>query len=103
MAQDKTNIHTYPHTRAGKELAVMQKHPVPPVPPVPSFSDWLLAYSRNNRIGDLAADVRRDPPRPGWGYTELRRHMLSRGACLDAMKSLEAAKRAYYRHASACC
>ncbi len=29
--------------------------------------------------------------------------MLSRGACLDAMKSLEAAKRAYYRHASACC
>lgn len=76
MAQDKTNIHTYTHTRAGhtythtravKELAVMQKHPVPPVPPVPSFSGWLLAYRRNNRIGDLAADVRREPPRPGWG------------------------------------
>lgn len=90
------------HTRK-KAQAAMANSPVTSCDPVTGFTDWLLAYSRNNRIGDLAADVRRDPPRPGWGYTELRRHMLSRGACLDAMKSLEAAKRAYYRHASACC
>jgi len=103
MAQDKTNIHTYTHTRAGKELAVMQKHPVPPVPPVPSFSGWLLAYRRNNRIGDLAADVRSLPPAGDWGHKELKAHTLINQASHEAMDALEAAKRAYYRYASARC
>lgn len=81
----------------------MQKHPVPPVPPVPSFSAWLLAYRRKNRIGDLAADVRSLPPAGDWGYKELKAHMLLNRASNEAMDALEAAKRAYYRYASTRC
>lgn len=103
MAHNKTDIHTYAHTHAGEELAVMQKHPVPVVPVVPGFSAWLLDYRRKNRIGDLAADVRSLPPAGDWGYRELKMHMFLNRASCEAMDALEAAKRAYYRHASACC
>lgn len=98
MAQDKTDIYTYAHTHAGEELAVMGKQPVPPVPPVPVFSDWLLAYRRKNRIGDLAADVRRDPPPGQWGYVGLLSHLQDRRACVDAWNSAKAAKSAYDRY-----
>jgi hypothetical protein len=64
---------------------------------VTGFSAWLLSYTRNNRIGDLASDVRRDPPGAAWGYRELKQHMLDRRACRDAMMALEATKRAYLR------
>jgi hypothetical protein len=68
-----------------------------------TFSDWLLSYKRKNRIGDLAADVRSKPPSSEWDYVRLKTHMRGCGASSEAMSALDAAKRAYYRYASARC
>ncbi len=63
-----------------------------------TFSQWLLTYERDNRIGDLAGDVRRDPPSGDWGYQEMLAHMLERRACKEAWQSAKAAFTAYVRY-----
>lgn len=64
------------------------------------FSSWLLAQSgRDDPVGDLAGDVRRDPPTGGWGVKELRRHMHHRGACGEALAALSQA----YSEWNQCC
>ena len=97
MAQDVTGndyIHTYTHTHTHTERSERNgKSPVPAVPTVPRFSDWLLAQAdRDDPIGDLAYDVRRDPPTaPLWGVKELRDHMGRRRADRAAIRALNEA------------
>ena len=107
MAQDDTQKNVYNHIHTHTHIHVKSgcnaKLPVPAVPTqkgVPGFSEWLIAYRRDNRIGDLAADVRSNPPTGAWGYRDLKHHLRLSCACNEAMQALEAAKRAYYRHAS---
>lgn len=55
------------------------------------FMSWLLLqHERPDLVGDLAMDVRRDPPE-GRSIGALRRHMRSRGACPEAMEALRIA------------
>lgn len=63
-----------------------------------TFSAWLMSYKRNNRIGDLAADVRSDPPCGEWGYVDLLSHLEARRACFEAYDAAQAAKAAYARY-----
>lgn len=94
MAQDgtsKTDTHIYAHT-CRREFGCNRSSPVPSCAAVPEFSGWLLSQvGRDDPIGDLAADVRRDPPAGLWGASELRSHMRNRGACCDAVAALDAA------------
>lgn len=64
-----------------------------PVPRVPGFRAWLLAQAgRDDPIGDLAADVRRDPPgTQAWSVEELRDHMAQRRADRAAIRALNEA------------
>ena len=65
-----------------------------------SFREWLLTYNRDNRIGDLAKDVRSDPPAGAWDYLDLVTHMKIRHACKEAFDALKAAIRAYERYSA---
>lgn len=75
-----------------------------------TFQEWLMAYKRDNRIGDLARDVRRDPPKEAnyidvqkvWDAKRLREHMVNRRACREALEALSAAKQAYKRYVAKC-
>lgn len=65
------------------------------------FSEWLLTQlDRDDFVGDLAGDVRRDPPINALGVKELRRHMHHRHACGEA---LDALRRAYSEWHQCCC
>ena len=98
MAQDGTgkkgihHMHTHAHAHAERSER-NRNSPVPPVPTCARFSDWLLAQAdRPDPVGDLAEDVRRDPPKvPLWGVRELRDHMGQRRACREALMALNEA------------
>lgn len=98
MAQDGTrknstyHIHTHAHTHTERSER-NGKSRVPPVPAVPRFSDWLLAQAdRDDPIGDLAYDARRDPPSaPMWGVRELRDHIGRRHGDRAAIRALNEA------------
>lgn len=60
-----------------------------------AFRDWLLEYNDDDIIGDLANDVRRDPPEGNWDAKKLRAHMRNRRACDEAFEALKDAVSLY--------
>lgn len=64
-----------------------------------TFCEWLLSYRRDNRIRDLADDVKRSPPETeDFDSAGLRDHMERNRACREAFEALAAAQIAYARY-----
>jgi len=51
------------------------------------FRDWLLAYDEDDVIGDLAQDVKRQPPPGDWTANSLRSYLVSIGVGEHVMEA----------------